>query len=113
MITVPTKASLSPRRRPLLEMMQRINFGKIEQLRIAAGEPEFTPAPRVVCDIKLGAENGVRPELSLEDFALRASVVELLAQLDMVGTGTISTIEVRYGLPVRLLLERSPEELTR
>jgi hypothetical protein len=111
MNNLTTKGSLSPDRRRLLETMQRLNFGRIEQLEIRGGEPTFSPGPRVVQDIKLGSENGPRPELGREDFVLRAAVIELFEHLDRLGSATVAAIEVRYGLPVRLVLERSSQEL--
>ena len=70
-----TKALLSEPRRHLLEAMQRLNFGRIEGLVLRNGEPVFQPAPRIIQDIKIGGENGPRPELTIEDFALKSSVI--------------------------------------
>src|SRR5438876_6036540 len=78
---ISTKASLSAPRRRLLEAMQRLNFGRIEGLAIRSGEPVFQPVPRIIQDIKIGGENGPRAELSIEDFALKSSVIELFDHL--------------------------------
>jgi hypothetical protein len=112
MNNLPTKGCLSPNRRRLLEAMQRLNFGRIEDLEIRSGEPTFSPAPRIIQDIKLGGvDNGRRPELDREDFVLRSCVIELFDHLEHLGDGTVSAIEVRYGLPVRLVVDRSAQEL--
>jgi len=106
-----SKKSLSAPRRQLLEMMQKYNFCRIENLEIRGGEPVFDPAPRVIQDIKLGGENGPRPELVKQDFLLRTPVIELFEHLNRVGNGTVAVIEVRYGLPVKLLIEqRAPRD---
>ena len=58
---VPSKASLSPPRRRLIELMQQINFGRIESLLVRNGEPAFDPAPVVIREVKFGGDNGPRP----------------------------------------------------
>ena len=102
-----TKASLTEPRRRLLEAMQRLNFGKIEGLKVRNGEPVFQPAPRIIQDIKIGGENGPRPELTIEDFALKSAVIELFGHLSRNGDGTLETIEVKYGMPFKLVVEQA------
>lgn len=100
----PTKSSLSEPRRRLLAAMQRLNFGRIEGLAIRNGEPVFQPAPRITQDIKIGGENGPRPELALEDFALKSPVLELFDHLARIGDGTVDSLEVKYGMPFRIVV---------
>jgi hypothetical protein len=102
----PTKASLSPNRRLLIEAMQQLNFGRIEELHVRAGDPSFSRPPRLIQDIKLGGENSPRPELGLEDFVLRSTVVDMFDHFDRIRDGVIAMIEVRHGLPFRLVVER-------
>ena len=85
--------------------MQRIGFGTIEQLVIRQGEPVLDPPPKVVRDVKFGAENGPRPESDLNDFVLKAQVRDLFAQFDVMGNGTIRCLEVKHGLPFRMQVE--------
>jgi hypothetical protein len=86
--------------------MQKMNFGRIEGLAIRSGEPIFDPPPRVVKDVKLGAiDNGARPEFQSADFALKREHIELFENLKRVGFGTIESIEVKSGLPFRLIVE--------
>lgn len=101
----PAKSSLSPSRAELIEWMQNIGFGTIEHLVIREGEPILDPRPRVIRDVKFGAENGPRPELDLDDFVLKAQVVDLFAQFDSLGNGTIRCLDVKHGLPFRMQLE--------
>jgi hypothetical protein len=106
---LPTKAALSPDRRRLVEAMQVLNFGRIENLKISAGEPTFIPAPRMIEEVKIGSlEAGPRPELARQDFKLRSSVIELFEHFDRIHDGVIASIEVRHGLPSKLILERKP-----
>ena len=101
----PTKSSQSPSRARLIEWMQRIGFGTIEQLVIRDGEPVLDPPPRVIRDVKFGTENGPRPKADLNDFILKAQVRDLFAQFDLMGNGTIRCLEVKHGLPFRMQVE--------
>jgi hypothetical protein len=102
-----TKSSLTVPRRRLLEAMQRLNFGRIEGLEIRNGDPVFQPAPRIIQDIKIGGENGPRPELTIDDFALKSAVIELFDHLSRIGDGTLESLEVKYGMPFKLVVEQA------
>lgn len=97
-----TKAALSLARQNLVQMMQNLNFGRIEGLTIRNGEPVLAPAPRIIEEIKLGGENGPRAETGARDFVLKARVVELFQQFDRVGNGLVEVLEIKHGLPIRL-----------
>ncbi len=99
-----TKASLSPARRRLLDLFQQVNFGRVERLSIQNGEPQLDPPPRVVREIKFGGENGPRAELDGSDFVLKSQVVELFQHLDELADGTIDAVEVKHGLPFRMIV---------
>ena len=101
-----TKSSLSTPQKRLLEILQKVNYGRVEDLSIRGGEPMFSPPPRIVRDVKLGAaDNGARPELESTDFALKREHVELFESLGRLADGTIECIEVKAGLPFRLIVE--------
>ena len=102
MAQLKTKFALSRNRQGLIEIMQRLNFGRIEHLSIQKSEPVLLPPPRVIRDIKLGSDSGPRSEVALEDFALREQVIDLFRHLDQIGTGEIEVLEVRAGLPFRI-----------
>ncbi len=102
-----SKSSLSPARRRLVELMQDLNFGRIERLEVLDGQPVFDPPPRIVREIKFGAPNGPRPEAALCDFVLKAQLVEFFAWLDTLGDGVIERLEVQHGLPFRIVVEQS------
>jgi len=104
---VPNKSSLPAGRQRLLEMMQALNFGRIEHLSVADGEPVFHPPPKVTREVKFGADNGPRPELSLDDFVLKAEVHELFDAINEIGNGIIERIEIRHGLPFRMIVAES------
>ncbi len=102
-----TLASLPPAGRELVELMQRLNFGRVEGLVVREGEPVLDPPPRIVREVKFCAENGPRPEAAKEDFALKARVRELFDHMETIGDGGIGCIEVKHGLPFRMTLEEN------
>lgn len=99
---------LSPERARLVRLFQTINFGRIEELEVRSGEPQFSPAPRVFVEVKLDAEDGPRPESRLSDFALRRPIERFFEQVARLEDGTIERIEVRHGLPFRMIVEAVP-----
>jgi hypothetical protein len=105
---IHSKHALSEQRRGLLEMMQRVNFGRIEGLVVRNGEPVFDPGPRIIREIKLGGENSPRPELDRVDFGLKPQVIELFQHLNELGNGAIECLDVKHGLPFRLVIEQNP-----
>jgi len=100
-----TLSSLPPERRHLLKRMQQINFGRVENLVIKDGQPVLSPPPRIIREVKFGGENGPRPEASIEDFALKIQVIELLRYMDELQDGVIDVLEIKHGLPFRMAVE--------
>ncbi len=90
------KISLNEHQQKLIELMQGINFGRIEDLTVRNGESGFDPPPQVVREIKFGEENGPRQEVSAEDFALKSQAAELFAQLDCLGSGTVLSLDIKH-----------------
>ena len=105
MKTEPRKTTLSPPARRLVELMQRIHYGRIERLAVRDGQPVFEPTPVVVRKIKIAADNSPRPELAADDFALRKEVVECLEHLRAMGSGVVRCIEIKNGLPFSMDIE--------
>jgi len=99
-----TKAALPEPRQRLVELMQAINFGRIEGLAVLDGDPVLDPPPRVIREVKFGGENGPRPELDAGNFLLKSQVVELFRHFDELGNGTIDVLEIKHGLPFRMLV---------
>ncbi len=98
---------LSPARRDCVLLIQSIHFGSIEGLVLRNGEPILDPEPKTVYEIKLGADTATRSELTAGNFLLKAQVVELLQYFDRIDTGTVPVIEIRHGLPFRVLLHKA------
>jgi hypothetical protein len=101
-------SALPESRRQLVELMQGIYFGRIENLPVRGGNPVLVPFPRVVREIKCGGENGPRAQPEANDCQLKAQVRDLFRHLDEVGNGTIEALEIKNGLPFRLLVPRPP-----
>jgi hypothetical protein len=96
------KSSVSTARRRLIETMQEVGFGRVEHLLVHASDPVWSPAPRVVRQIRLGKSDAPRSTPPAADFALRQEVVELFALFDSERDIHVESIEVQHGLPVRV-----------
>lgn len=108
MVTAATKAGLPPAGARLVELMQGVNFGRIEGLAVRAGAPVLDPPPHVLRDLKFGSENRPRPEAAQRDFSLKAEVRELFAHLEAMGNGVVGCLEIRHGLPFKMTVEEVP-----
>jgi hypothetical protein len=95
----PTASALSPARRRLVALLQRVNFGRLEGLVVRGGEPVLDPPPAVVREHKFAGENGPRPEAGRPDLALKSQHLDLLVELDRLGDGVIPVLTVKHGLP--------------
>jgi hypothetical protein len=104
-----TKSSLTPGLARLIELLQTLNFGRIEALTIRGGQPAFDPPPRVIQKLKMGGDNTPRPEMGYADFRLKDGVIELLELIARLHDGEIRSIEVRCGLPVSAEVEWRPD----
>ena len=104
-------SQLSAPRQALVRLLQSVNFGFISDLEIRGGEPVFSPAPTVIVEVKLEAENDPREESNSLDFELRAELVRLMQQLDLLQNGDVDRIDVRFGVPRRALIERPIREV--
>jgi hypothetical protein len=98
------KSSLSLQRQFLIETLQRINFGRLENLRFKDGQPILDETARVFREHKFGSENGPRPESTKADFALKKQLAELFRYFDERGDGVVQSLEVKHGLPFRMIV---------
>ena len=79
-------------------------LGQIHDLHVRNSDPVWDPAPTVLSEIKLDTEDGPRPENELPDFKLSSEVKRLMCQLDQLKDAKIERIEVRAGVPKRMVL---------
>jgi hypothetical protein len=104
-----TKSLLPEPLSRLVELLQRINFGRIERLLVKSGIPVFDPPPRIIQKLKMGGDNAARPEADLQDFFLKRPTIEMLTAITDLGDGEVLSIDIKYGLPFVLEIERQPE----
>ena len=104
----PTQGGLSEPRRRLVRLMQRLLFGRIENLLVQCSEPVLDPQPTTIREHKFGGENGPHPKIRADDFLLKDQVVDLFRQLDALGDGMIVVLEVKHGLPFRMMVAEPP-----
>lgn len=102
---VPRLSDLSAPRQALVRLCQSIDFGQILGLQIRNREPAFSPPPSVLLDIRLDDSSGERAESELTDFTLRDEVCQLLDRIGGMENGCVQRIEVRAGIPRRVLIE--------
>jgi hypothetical protein len=101
------KSGLSPARKQLVEMLQRVNFGKLENLVFRGGEPVFSPPPAIVRELKFSADPRNQGDFPRGDFELKSQILELFDFLDDEKSGVIEVLEVKHGLPFRLNLREA------
>jgi hypothetical protein len=109
MTTQPTRYSqLSPARQTLVRLCQDVKFGQILDLLVSNAEPIWDPGPTTLSEVRLDIEEIPRPESKLPDFRLSSEILRLMRQLDQIKDGKIERIEVREGIPRRLVLASRP-----
>jgi len=96
-------SELSPERQKLIRLCQSTNFGSIRGLDIRQGQPLFDPPPILLIDLKLDGDDPPRPEINLNDFGLSQEVVRLMNRFDELVNTTIDILEVRAGIPRRVV----------
>ncbi len=104
---------LTAPRQTLVRLFQSINYGQVEDLEVRSGEPVFSPAPRVLIDVRLTGDEAPRPEHELGDFALREEITRLIDRLAELGDGSVTVIEIRAGVPRRMVIEASRQGVRR
>jgi hypothetical protein len=105
-------SEVSVARQRLIRICQSTNYGHIHYLTVECREPVLKTPPLVIlADVRLDIEDHPRDETSLDDFLLCAEFCRLMSILDEILTGTISSIEVRGGVPRRVTFEKQITQL--
>ena len=94
-------SSLTPARRRLVALVRQLQFGRIENLVIAGGDPDWSESPRVVCEEKLGAA-AVPVSPAADDFELKAQWADLFRRFDLMAEGVVERLDVQNALPFRV-----------
>lgn len=95
-----SRGQLAPARRRLLDLLDHVWFGRIEDLAVRGGLPSFDRPPRVTRTLKFAGRVDPRPGRPAPDAALTRERVDLLDQLAALGDGTVRRIEVSHGVPL-------------
>ena len=95
------KSTLSPERRRLVERMQGVGHGRIENLVMRGCEPQWSPPPDVIRDVIIGERAGPHPKRQQADFGLKDHLAKLFEDFDHAQDGARYSIAIRDGLPVR------------
>jgi hypothetical protein len=109
-MSTPRLSELSTSRQALVRRCQQIGYGKIVRFAVRDGEPVMLPETEVLTDVKLDAEEAPRPERNLKDFALTAQVMRLFDEFDAVRNAIVDHVEVRDGLPRRIVFKSRVQE---
>lgn len=102
MTDVVKKVALTPARKRLVELMQEINYGRIEGLQVQDGEPVFDPPPTVLRLFLFGKDNWPNESRGNDGFALKKKVAELFEVFDRERSLSIQELMIDNGLPVRM-----------
>jgi len=101
-------SSLSTLRQGLARLCKSTNYGEIKNLPILDREPVLSdPQCVVLVDVKLDSEERPRREVAQSDFPLCSELVRLMGLFDTIQNGKISKIEVRDGIPRRVVWEKN------
>jgi len=106
-----TSAQLSHQGQRLITWMRSIRFGRIENLQIRCGEPVLDPSPRIVREYKFGVVSEKDASNVPGNFTLKSEVVELFRVFTKLQDGRVDVLELRHGLPFRLVVTDSHSEL--
>ncbi len=98
-------SQLSARRQALVRQCQQIGFGRIVNFAVRDGDPVLLAETEILIDVKLDAEENLRTERDLNDFELTAELVRLFSKFDAIQNGTVDHLEVRAGIPRRIVLK--------
>ena len=102
----PTKSALPPAARHLVEIMQRLVYGRIAGLLVRDGLPVFDPKPRIIPKFLCSAAPSARsPDHRAADFNLKPEVTSLFQKFALIGNGVIESLVVQNGLPVWFEME--------
>jgi hypothetical protein len=98
-------SQLSAPRRDFVRRCQRLGFGTIRGLEVRDCEPVFGPETEVLLDLKLGDNDESRAEQDLGDFVVSKEIRGLFSTLDSIRNGVIEHVEVRAGVPRRMVFK--------
>ena len=103
-LRLSTQSSL---RQTFVRECQLMGHGQIIDLVVREAQPVFAEHTEVLVDLKLDGDESPRAEQHLEDYVLCAELVRLFGALDEIRDGVIEHVEVRAGIPRRIVVRSS------
>jgi hypothetical protein len=103
-----TRGALNSRQGRTLKIIEELGFGRIDGLSIRDGQPCYDRPFRIVESIKLDSEPERRADHDDADQAVKKEFERLFSQLNELRNGVVD-IDVRHGVPFRLVIDRSHE----
>jgi hypothetical protein len=100
---------LRPVQREFVSLLDSLRFGRIENLKVLAGEPILRPRPTVIRTVKFNEQVAEMDEVDRRDYTLKSELIKFLAYIEQLDCAVIRRIEVRHGLPILIEVEQSPE----
>jgi len=102
------KVNLSQNWRHLLRLMESIDFGRLENLRLQDGEPLLDEDLAIVKSIRIDtAGEPLRPFIE-DEATLQAAADEAVRKVGRLAGGLIQQIDLRFGLPQSMLQPELP-----
>ncbi len=98
----------SPERQRLEAMIEKMEFGLIDDLLVVDGRPQFDPRPKCTRVFNLDADDARGPKRSGREYRLR-TMDALFRCLDTIRGRTFVSIVVKHGVPVRLSVKEPVE----
>jgi hypothetical protein len=96
------KSSLPEPFQRLIDRIREVQYGRIENLVVRQGVPVFTSETRTVQDILIGVSKD-KPVIP-PDYALKSKDLALLERIKRLDSGTVHELEIKGGLPFRMLI---------
>ena len=100
------RSSLRSTQRQIAAMVETLDYGAIHGLSIRDGLPQCDPPPRIHQSIKLDSDAGKPADQRNAELTMKKEFERLFEQLERLRDAVVN-IEVRHGLPVRLVVERA------
>ena len=101
-------SELNDREKNLFSIMREIGFGRIENHKVRNGQIESTAASRKISTMTFDREDALHTSSRQDgNFILSEKHLRFLKKLRLIGNGTIQSILIQAGLPVRAEIEET------
>jgi len=107
---IASTRDLQPHERAFVDSMRRLQFGRVESLRITRGALVLDPWPTMVQSVKFATGESTDQQPVADEFELKRQVIELFEYVRAVEAGEIHCLEVRHGLPFCMEIQHRPAE---